>query len=91
MTDVRTPAAEAPISFADPAVQQCPFHAYDTLREETPVYRDPLTGNYVLTRYDDVRKALLNVKALRNRTGLNATRSLTSQQFQNPLSLRDEI
>jgi cytochrome P450 len=75
MTDVRTPAAEAPISFADPAVQRCPFHAYDTLREETPVYRDPLTGNYVLTRYDDVRKALLNVKALRNRTGLNATRT----------------
>ena len=75
MTDVRTPTAEAPISFADPAVQQCPFHAYDTLREETPVYRDPLTGNYVLTRYDDVRKALLNVKALRNRTGLNATRT----------------
>ena len=75
MTDVRTPAAEAPISFADPAVQQCPFHAYDTLREEAPVYRDPLTGNYVLTRYDDVRKALLNVKALRNRTGLNATRT----------------
>ena len=75
MTDVRTPATEAPISFADPAVQRCPFHAYDTLREEAPVYRDPLTGNYVLTRYDDVRKALLNVKALRNRTGLNATRT----------------
>ena len=75
MTDVRPPAAEAPISFADPAVQRCPFHAYDTLREEAPVYRDPLTGNYVLTRYDDVRKALLNVKALRNRTGLNATRT----------------
>ncbi len=67
------------ISFADPAVQQCPFPAYDALREEHPVYLDPLTGNYVLTRYADVRKALLNHKALRNRTGLNTTRESTVQ------------
>ncbi len=63
-----------PVSFADPAVQLCPFAAYDRLREGAPVYKDPLTGNYVLTRYEDVRKALMNVKALRNRTGLNTTR-----------------
>jgi cytochrome P450 len=75
MTDTHADTAMAPISFADPDTQRCPFHAYDTLREETPVYRDPVTGNYVLTRYDDVRKALLNVKALRNRTGLGATRT----------------
>jgi cytochrome P450 len=69
-----------PISFADPAVQQCPFPAYDALRSEQPVYRDPLTGNYVLTRYADVRKALLNNKALRNRTGLNTTRESSVQE-----------
>lgn len=74
MTAAPTTSAEAPISFADPEIHRCPFHAYEKLREEAPVYKDPLTGNYVLTRYDDVRKALLNVKALRNRTGLNATR-----------------
>jgi cytochrome P450 len=75
MTAAPTTSAEAPISFADPEIHRCPFHAYEKLREEAPVYKDPLTGNYVLTRYDDVRKALLNVKALRNRTGLNATRT----------------
>jgi cytochrome P450 len=63
------------ISFADPAVQRCPFAAYDALRAEQPVYRDPLTGNYVLTRYEDVRRALLNPKVLSNRTGLGAARS----------------
>jgi cytochrome P450 len=68
-----------PISFADPAVQQCPFPAYDSLRDELPVYLDPLTGNYVLTRYADVRKALLNHKSLRNRTGLNTTRESSVQ------------
>nr|WP_087572910.1 cytochrome P450 [Sphingomonas sp. CDS-1] len=66
---------DTPLSFADPAVQRCPFSSYDRLRDDRPVYHDPLTGNYVLTRYEDVRKALLNVKALRNRTGLNSTRS----------------
>lgn len=67
--------AEAPLSFADPAVQRCPFSSYAKLREDQPVYQDPLTGNYVLTRYEDIRKALLNVKALRNSTGLNSTRN----------------
>ncbi|WP_340316831.1 cytochrome P450 [Rhizorhabdus argentea] len=67
--------ATAPITFADPAVQQCPFESYDKLREEEPVYRDPVTGNYILTRYEDIRKALLNTRALRNRTGLTGTRS----------------
>jgi cytochrome P450 len=67
--------AGAAISFADPAVQQCPFKAYTALREERPVYHDPLTGNYVLTRYEDVRRALLNPKVLSNRTGLGGTRS----------------
>jgi cytochrome P450 len=68
---------QTPISFGDPAVQRCPFPAYDALRDTAPVYKDPLTGHYVLTRYDDVRKALMNVKALRNRTGLNQTRETT--------------
>lgn len=71
----QTDEAPAPLSFADPTVQRCPFSSYAALRDEQPVYRDPLTGNYVLTRYEDIRKALLNVKALRNRTGLNATRN----------------
>ena len=66
---------EHPISFADPATQRCPFASYARLREEQPVYKDPVTGNYVLTRYEDIRKALLNVKALSSRTGIVSTRS----------------
>jgi cytochrome P450 len=69
-----------PPSFADPATQQCPFPVYDRLRLEAPVFHDPLTGNYVLTRYADVRKAILNHKALRNRTGLIATRESSVQE-----------
>lgn len=55
-------------SFMDPEVQKCPFPLYDRLREEQPVYHDPETGHYVLTRYEDVRKALMNPSVLSNRT-----------------------
>jgi cytochrome P450 len=62
------------LSFTDEAVKRCPFPAYDQLREERPVHRDPITGHYILTRYDDVRRALLNVRALSNRAGLMGDR-----------------
>jgi cytochrome P450 len=63
-----------PITFADREVYACPFLAYDRLREEQPVYRDPKSGHYILTRYDDVRKAMLNVAALSNNTGVMGDR-----------------
>ncbi|SES18062.1 cytochrome P450 [Sphingobium sp. YR768] len=61
------------LSFADPDIQRCPFPAYAKLRDDQPVYKDPVTGTFILTRHDDVRRALLNVKALRNDTGLTST------------------
>lgn len=65
---------DQPISFADREVYACPFSAYDRLREEQPVYRDPKSGHYILTRYDDVRRAMLNVAALSNNTGVMGDR-----------------
>lgn len=44
----------------DGAVQQCPYRLYDKLREQAPVYRDPVTGIYVVTRYDLVRQVLMD-------------------------------
>lgn len=63
------------ISFANPAIQQCPFSAYAELRSDAPVYQDPLTGNYVLLRYNDVRKTALTPADFSNKTGLGGTRS----------------
>lgn len=42
-------------SLTDPAVQLCPYAAYARLRDEAPVYKEPDTGNWVITRYEDVR------------------------------------
>jgi cytochrome P450 len=41
-------------SFADEAVQRCPFPLIEKLHQEAPVYIDPITGFYVVSRYDDV-------------------------------------
>ncbi len=66
-------AGVAAITFSDPETRRCPFPTYHKLRAECPVYRDPVSGNYVLTRYDDVRRAVLN-KSLSAKTGVIQTR-----------------
>jgi cytochrome P450 len=63
-----------PITFSDPNTRRCPFPAYHQLRREHPVYKDPVTGNFVLTRYEDVRRAVLNNKTLSAKTGVIQTR-----------------
>jgi cytochrome P450 len=63
-----------PITFTDPEVRRCPFPAYHKLREESPIYVDPVSGNYVLTRYKDVRKAAMDTKTLSCKTGIIQTR-----------------
>jgi cytochrome P450 len=57
------------ISFVDPEVQKCPFAAYDRVRSEHPVYVDPVTGFYVLTGYEAVRKATSDTVNLSSRAG----------------------
>ncbi len=37
-----------------PATMQDPFAFYRALQEEAPVYRDPGTGSYLVSRYEDV-------------------------------------
>ncbi len=46
------------INLLDAELQQCPYEAYKVLRDEAPVYRQPGTDIYVVTRYDDVRRVL---------------------------------
>ena len=56
---VQVPTRPEPgINLLDPAVQQCPYDAYRTLRDDAPAYRQPGTDMYVVTRYDDVRRVL---------------------------------
>ena len=42
----------------DPAIVDDPYPVYEWLRDEQPVYYAPETDTYVLSRYDDVARAL---------------------------------
>jgi cytochrome P450 len=50
------------INFFDRATNDCPYHAYVTLRDEAPVWIDPVTGMYVISRYQDVKAVLLDTE-----------------------------
>ena len=57
------PALDEPMSlddvnFFDPAINDCPYHAYRTLRDDAPVWFDPQLKSYVVTRHEDVRAVL---------------------------------
>lgn len=59
----------AEINFFDTETHDCPYHAYKQLREEAPVWQDPVTGMWTLTRYEDIRAALLDAERFTNRIG----------------------
>jgi cytochrome P450 len=71
-------ADAATISFVDPAVQKCPFASYAKVRAQHPAYLDPLTGFYVLTSYDAVRRATIDVAHYSSRAGQIAIREGSS-------------
>jgi len=54
------------INFLDFKLQNCPYHAYEMLRDDAPVWIDPITGFYVITRFEDIRKLLLDTKNFSN-------------------------
>ena len=54
------------INLLNADLQNCPYHAYEKLRDEAPVWQDPLTGFYVITRFEDLRGILLDTEAYVN-------------------------
>ena len=46
------------INLLAPEIQECPYPAYTTLRALAPVWKDPITDFYVITRYEDIRAVL---------------------------------
>jgi cytochrome P450 len=60
------PEAVEDVGLLDADLQNCPYHAYQLLRNEAPVWKDPLTGFYVITRFEDLRNILLNTRDFNN-------------------------
>lgn len=61
--------AAQPISFLDPDIQRCPFDAYQQVMKEGPVYLDESCGWYIITSYDEVRKAAADPETFSSITG----------------------
>ena len=85
MTENSTPD----VNLFDYETQQCPYPAYKTLRDEAPVFHDPLTGFFVVSRYEDVRKVLTDTDTFRNdlysyisQTGNNERASRVKKKFE---------
>ena len=51
--------------------QEDPFPVYERMREEAPLYRSEKWGFYALSRYDDVRAALLDPVTFINHPGID--------------------
>lgn len=73
------------VDFFDPATNDCPYHAYRTLREEAPVWQDPRTKMWTLTRYDDVKRAARDVEtfsSVKPRGRVDPNAALTRQMYE---------
>lgn len=54
------------INLLDVSLQNCPYNAYQMLRDKAPVWMDPTTGFYVISRFEDLRSILLDSKNFSN-------------------------
>lgn len=60
------PRSLADATLADPEVLECPYPTYELLREQAPVWQDPRTGIFVITRYEDLRRVCLDTERFSN-------------------------
>ncbi len=58
---------KADVDFFDPEISECPYRAYEILRNNAPVWQDPKSGMFIITRYNDVQDVLKSTKKFRNK------------------------
>ena len=54
------------VDFFNAEISECPYSAYKVLREQAPVWEDPVSGMYVITRYEDIKEILVDTERFRN-------------------------
>ena len=77
------------VNFLTGDVQNCPYHAYSLLRDEAPVWKDPVTGFFVISRFEDLREVLLDTKRFVNsmQGGQNSRSRLDQERADRMLAL----
>ena len=74
------PQSTDEINLLDSDLQNCPYHAYKLLRDEAPVWQDPLTGFYVVTQFGDLRQLLLDTENFSNGSNSNARSQVDTER-----------
>jgi len=62
------------LSMSDPEVFGCPFHAYRALQAAAPVYKDPKTGYYEVTGFQEIRDIAADTATFSNRVNRQNSR-----------------
>ena len=81
------------VDLTDIEIQQCPYNAYKKLRNENPVYQDPKTGFFIITKYQDVRRVLTDPKNFSNSIGAAGQRekaNINSEHVRKGIELFEE-
>ena len=82
MSDVVTQAATCPIEQLNPMhpeLLKCPWGMNRRLREEAPVFQDPASGIFFISRYEDVVKMAMDHETFSSRM-LTSNRALSASQ-----------
>ena len=62
-------------SLASPDVQRCPIPFLNRLLAEAPVYIDPVTGMYIVSRYEDIAYVASHPEVFSNKTTVVVART----------------
>ncbi|MGI9625093.1 MAG: cytochrome P450 [Acidimicrobiales bacterium] len=57
------------INFFNPDINDCPYDAYSVLRDQAPVWQDPITGMFIMTRHEDIKQVLADTEVFTNAVG----------------------
>jgi cytochrome P450 len=63
------------ITFTDDSILRDPFPAYKWLRDNAPVYKDPISGTYIVSRYADIQRIAEDTETFSNNTKMMSDRA----------------
>ncbi|HET9628247.1 MAG TPA: cytochrome P450 [Novosphingobium sp.] len=72
-----TNSANGMLTLDDENVLRNPFASYKWLRDNAPVYLDPGTGMYVITRYEDIRRITEDPQTFSSNAGMLGDRAFS--------------
>jgi cytochrome P450 len=71
------PASLDEATLGDVEILECPYPTSELLREQAPVWRDPRTNLWVITRYEDLRRVCADTERYSNKRPSNDHANLT--------------